>query len=336
MTEQQQQQQQQCDVFVGIDVAKDKLDAFVVVDDGTGGAGRSLAAVGNTAEGIAALAAALGPLGVRLVVVEATGRYERRVAVDLTDAGFEVAVVNPRQVRDFARATGQLAKTDAVDARVLAAFGRLVGPRPTPRPSDAQLLLEDLLARRRQVVGMRTMELNRRQQATAKPVLRQIDKVLRVLEKQVDELDREVAKLIDRDDDWRGKAELLRSVPGVGAGTAAALLGALPELGQLTNAEAAAIAGLAPFAADSGSSVRGRRHVRGGRREVRQALYMATLSARRCNPAIRAFADRLAAAGKAFKQVMTACMRKLLVTLNAMVKHNKRWEDRCPDVVATP
>jgi transposase len=328
--QQQQQQQQQRDVFVGIDVAKDKLDAFV--DDGTD-RGRSLAAVGNTAEGVAALAAALRPMGVRLVVIEATGRYERRAAVDLTDAGFEVAVVNPRQVRDFARATGELAKTDAVDARVLAAFGRLVGPRPTPRPSDQQLLLEDLLARRRQAVGMRTMELNRRKQATAKPVLRQIDKVLRVLEKQVGELDREVAKLIDWDDDWRGKAELLRSVPGVGAQTAAALLGSLPELGQLTNAEAAAIAGLAPFAADSGSSVRGRRHVRGGRREARQALYMAALSARRCNPAIRAFAARLAAAGKAFKQVMTACMRKLLVTLNAMIRHNRRWEDRCPDAI---
>jgi transposase len=326
-----EQQQQQQDVFVGIDVSKDRLDAFV--DEGDpGAAGRPLAAE-NTAEGVARLVAALRPLGVRLVVVEATGRYERRCAVDLTDAGFEVAVVNPRQVRDFARATGQLAKTDAADARVLAAFGRLVGPRPTPRPSDAQLLLEDLLARRRQVIGMRTMELNRRKQMTAKAVLRQIDKVLRVLDQQVEDLDRQIAKLIDRDDDWRGKADLLRSVPGVGPGTAAALLGGLPELGRLTSAEAAAVAGLAPFAADSGTSVRGRRHVRGGRREVRQALYMAALSARRCNPAIRAFAARLAATGKTFKQVMTACMRKLLVTLNAMIRHNRRWEDRCPDAI---
>lgn len=308
--------------FVGIDVSKAALDAFA----DPAGQGRRF---DNAPGGVAALAEWLAPMGVTLVVLEASGRYERAAAVALMDAGFEVAVVNPRQVRDFARSAGRLAKTDAVDAEVLAAFGRLLGPRPTPRPSDAQLRLEALVARRRQVVSMRVMESNRLQQTAERFSLKLIRDHLAHLDRQVERLEREIARLIERDDDWRGKAELLRSVPGVGAGTAAALLAELPELGTLDAKQVSALGGLAPYADDSGT-LRGARRIAGGRAAVRVALYMAAVSARRCNPAIRAFADRLAATGKPFKVLITACMRKLLVTLNAIVKSGRPWEDRCP------
>ncbi len=326
---QQQHEQQRC--FVGIDVSKAMLDAFADAAAGAGGAaaGPQSRSFANTPEGVAALAAWLRPLGVTLVVVEATGRYERAAAVALMDAGLEVAVVNPRQVRDFARAAGTLAKTDAVDARVLAAFGRAIGPRATPRPTDAQQRLAALVARRRQVVGMRADDRNRLPRADDRLARQLVEQHLRPLDRQVERLDREIAKLVERDDDWRGKADLLQSVPGVGAGTAAALLAELPELGSLGHKQVSALAGLAPFADDSGT-LRGRRRVRGGRAAARTALYMAAVTARRCNPALRAFADRLAAAGKPFKVLITACMRKLLVTLNAMLKANRPWEDRCP------
>ena len=312
--------------FVGVDVSKAALDAFA--DSPGRGAGRSSA---NTPEGFAALAEWLRPLGVTLVVIEATGGYERAAAVALMDGGFEVAVVNPRNVRDFARSAGRLAKTDALDARVLAEFGRRIGPRPTPRPSEAQLRLEALVARRRQVVRMRAMELNRLQQTTEKFSLRLIKGHVAQLDGQVGKLEKEIASLIERDDDWRGKAELPAGVPGVGPATAAALLAEMPELGApgAGARRLCALAGLAPYPDDSGT-VKGARRVRGGRAAARAALYMAALSARRCNPAVRAFAERLKAAGKPFKVLMTACMRKLLVILDAVVRSGKPWEDRCP------
>ena len=325
--EEQQQQQQQW--FVGVDVSKARLDAFA--DGPPGGAGEARS-FDNAPAGVAALAEwAKARGGGVLVVVEATGGYERAAAAGLTDAGLAVAVVNPRRVRDFARATGRLAKTDAVDARVLAAFGRLIGPPVTPRPTDAQLRLTALVARRRQVVGMRTMEQNRRQQTADAFAARLIDRHVKPLDKQVAQLEKEVAKLIERDDDWRGKAELLRGVPGVGATTAAVLLAEMPELGaaDLDDKAVASLAGLAPHPDDSGQH-RGARRVGGGRAAVRCALYMAAVSARRCNPAIRAFAAGLAGRGRPFKVVITACMRKLLVTLNAILKSGKPWEDRCP------
>jgi transposase len=310
------------DCFVGVDVSKAKLDAFADAD----GQRRCF---DNTPEGVAALAAWLAGYRVKLIVIEATGRYERAAAVALMDAGFEVAVVNPRNARDFARSTGRLAKTDRVDAEVLAAFGRLLGPRATPRPSDTQLRLEALVARRRQVVAMRAMELNRAQQAGDKFTLKLIAAHLKQLDRQAELLEKEIASLVERDDDWRGKAELLRSVPGVGPATAAALLAELPEIGSLDAKRVSALAGLAPYADDSGT-FRGQRRIAGGRAPVRTALYMAAVSACRCNPAIRAFAGHLKAAGKPFKLLITACMRKLLVTLNAIVKSGKPWEDRCP------
>jgi transposase len=333
--EQQQQQQQQQQCFVGVDVSKARLDAFAE-DGGASGRGEARS-FDNTPAGIAALAEwaeARGGGGgaAALVVVEATGGYERAAAAGLADAGgLEVAVVNPRRVRDFARATGRLAKTDAVDARVLAAFGRLIGPPATPRPTDAGLRLAALVGRRRQVVGMRTMELNRAGQTADAFARRLIDRHVKQLDKQVAALEKEIAKLIERDDDWRGKAALLRGVPGVGAATAAVLLAEMPELGaaDADAGQVASLAGLAPHPDDSGQH-RGARRIAGGRAAVRCALYMAAVAARRCNPAVRAFAAGLAARGRPFKVVITACMRKLLVTLNAILKSGKPWEDRCP------
>jgi transposase len=307
--------------FAGIDVAKARLDVFV----DSGGLRRSF---DNTADGIQQLARFLRPLAPALVVMEATGRYERAAAIGLMDAGLEVAVVNPRQARDFARSSGRLAKTDAVDAQVLASFGRLLGPRPTPRPSDEQLRLEALVARRRQVVQMRTMEINRDKQTTDTFAARLLKQHLDQLEKQIDRLDREVARLIERHDDWRGKSQLLRSVPGIGVGTANALLAELPEIGSLGHKQVAALAGLAPYADDSGT-LRGVRRIGGGRASVRTALYMAAVTAVRRNPVIKAFAERLEGLGKPYKVRITACMRKLLVTLNAIIKSGQPWEDRC-------
>ena len=308
--------------FAGIDVSKATLDVFV---DAVG----RRRSFDNTAAGIDQLARFLQPLGVSLVVMEATGRYERATAIGLMDARLEVAVVNPRQVRDFARSTGRLAKTDAVDAQVLASFGRLLGPRPTPRPTDDQLRLEALVARRRQVVNMRTMEFNRAAQTTEALAARLIKQHLDQLERQVGKLDKEIARLIERNDDWRGKAELLQSVPGIGVGTATALLAELPEIGSLDHKQVAALAGLAPYADDSGTS-RGVRRIAGGRAAVRTALYMAAVTAAQRNPAIQAFAERLKGLGKPYKVLITACMRKLLVTLNAIIKSGQPWEDRCP------
>jgi transposase len=311
-------------VFVGIDVSKARLDVYL----DRAGAGESFA-VDNAAAGVAGLIARLGPpAGVALVVVEATGRYGRRAAADLAAAGFAVAVVNPKRARDFARAAGTLAKTDAADARTLAAYGRAIGPAPTPAASADRRLLDELVARRRQVVEMLTMERNRLEALDQPKVARKIGKVVRVLDQQREDLDREIAALIERDDDWRGRAELLTGVPGVGPGTAATLIADLPELGRVTREEIAALAGLAPYADDSGQRT-GRRSCRGGRAAVRAALYMAALVARTHNAVIRAVAERWTAAGKPFKVVMTACMRKLLVILNAMVKNNQTWSPKC-------
>jgi transposase len=308
-------------VVAGIDVSKAKLDVFV---DLTAAA----ESFENTPRGIEQLLGFLSPLQVSLVVIEATGRYERAAAVALMDAGMEVAVINPRQARDFAKATGVLAKTDSVDARLLANFGRCIGPRPTPRPSDAQLHLEALVTRRRQVVGMRAMELNRSQQTTDKLALGLVKSHLRQLDSQIEKIEKQIARLIQRNDDWRGKSLLIQSVPGIGPATAGVLLAELPELGSFDAKRIASISGLAPFADESGT-LKNTRRIRGGRATVRTSLYMATLSAIRCNPAIKRFAQRLKETGKCFKQMITACMRKLLITLNAIVKSAKPWEDRC-------
>jgi transposase len=310
------------EVVVGIDVAKDKLDVHLWP------AGLDVR-FDNTPAGIEALVERLGQFAVKLVVIEATGRYERRAAMTLMDAGFEVAIVNPRQPRDFAKSTGQLAKTDRIDARILAQFGAIIGPRPSERPAENQLVIDELVARRRQLVAMITMERNRIEQAVHMPLRRQLQYSIKALEKQLAQIEQQMLELIERDDDWRGRYRLLVSVPGVGQATATALIAELPELGKLNRQCIAKLVGVAPLNRDSGKQ-RGQRHIFGGRQSVRNALYMATLTARTWNPVIRALAQRLSAAGKPFKVVMTACMRKLLVILNTMVRDNQPWRTSCP------
>jgi transposase len=262
-----------------------------------------------------------------LIVLESTGGYERRLVAELVTAGHRVAVVNPRRVRDFAKALGQLAKTDSIDAHVLALFGERIQPRESEKSSAKQQELQQLVVRRRQLVALRTAESNRFEQTTSPFALKGIRQVLALLDKQRAQLDAEIARLIEADDDWKAKDEILQSVPGIGPGTSATLLAELPELGRINRQQVAALVGLAPFNSES-STIKGRRTIKGGRRSVRCALYMAAISARRCNPVFQQFAKRLEQSGKRFKVVITACMRKLLVTLNTMIQKNTTWHQQ--------
>jgi transposase len=303
--------------FIGIDVSQGSWDVHLLpegrsfsirVDDGA--VGRLLARLGSPAA--------------TLVVVEATGGVERELVAALLEAGWTVAVVNPRCVRDFAKALNRLAKTDRLDAVIIAEFAQRVQPRPTQKVPKNQERLDALMTRRRQLVGLRSMERTRKLQAADRTAQQSIDKTLRFLDRQVADLDQAIAKLIDADDDWRAKRDVIQSVPGVGPTTSAALLAELPELGRLNRQEIASLAGVAPFNDDSGQ-FRGQRRIRGGRSALRTTLYMAAFAARRCNPKIRSFAQRLHRAGKPFKVVLTACMRKLLTILNVLVRTNTPW-----------
>jgi transposase len=262
-----------------------------------------------------------------LIVIESTGGYERRLVAELVAADHHVAVVNPRRVREFARAAGQLAKTDSIDAHILAFFGDRMQPRESEKSSEKQQELQQLVVRRRQLVALRTAESNRFDQTTSKFALKGIRQMLALLDKQRAQLDAEIARLIQADDDWKAKDEILQSVPGIGPGTSATLLAELPELGRINRQQVAALAGLAPFNSES-STIKGKRTIQGGRRSVRCALYMAAISARRCNPVFQSFAKRLEQSGKRFKVVITACMRKLLVTLNTMLQTKTTWRQQ--------
>jgi transposase len=306
--------------WIGIDVAKAWLDV-ASSDEPRGWR------VGNDADGIAALVAELGERLPQLVVLEATGGHETSVTAALAAAGIPVAVVNPRQVRDFARATGQLAKSDALDARLLALFAARVQPTPRPLPEAVAQELAALLARRRQLLEMRVAEQNRR--ATLAPPLRAgLDAHVVWLSQQIADLDRELDRTLRTSPVWREKEALLRSIPGIGPVVARTLLGELPELGTLDRWEAAALAGVAPLNQDSGQR-HGPRRVWGGRAAVRAALYMATISATRFNPAIAAFYRRLREAGKPPKVALVACMRKLLLIANAILRDGVPW---CADL----
>jgi transposase len=306
--------------WVGVDVAKGWLDAAV---DGSDGVER----VGNDAAGIAALVGRLRAAGsVAGVVVEATGGYEMGLVAALQAAAVPVARVNPRRVRDFARASGRLAKTDRLDARALAAYGRACTPAPLPPVAAAAREREALVARRRQLVDLRTAESNRL--LTAAPAVRDdIARHLGWLAGEIAALDERIARATEGDATCAATAALLRTAAGVGPVLAATLTALLPELGTLDRKRIAALVGLAPFNRDSGTR-RGTRAVWGGRAPVRAALYMPTIAAMRCNPAIRAVRDRLAAAGKPPKVVIVACMRKLLTVLNAMVRDGVPWTPR--------
>lgn len=305
------------DSFVGIDVAKSSLDVCLLPH------GRTVS-LPYDRSGLKELHRQLPPSGTCLIVIEATGGYQRRLVADLVDAGHRVAVVNPRQVRDFARGLGILAKTDRIDASVIARFGQHVRPRTVAKSSEKQQELEQLVTRRRQLVELRTAETNRLETCSSRDVRKSIQHMVDRLNKDIEKIEKTILAFLESDDDWRGKAEILGSTPGVGPTTAASLLADLPELGQLNRQQISALVGLAPFNRDSGG-FQGKRSIWGGRASVRSVLYMAALTARRCNPVIRAFADRLDSAGKPFKIVITACMRKLLTILNVMLKTNSTW-----------
>lgn len=313
-------------VFVGIDVSKARLDVHVLQAAAT--AEQASFSLDNDADGSAELVRRLAPLGVAMTVLEATGRYQRRVAADLLAAGIPVAVVNPRQARDFARSLGKLAKTDSIDAIVLARFASVGHLRACEKQPQNAAILDDRITRRRQVIAMLNAEGNRLDGMVDKVSIRMIKRVIRLLEQQREDLDRQIAELIESDDDWRGKRDLLTSVPGVGQTSASGLVAEVPELGKLNRQQIAALVGVAPMNHDSGT-LRGQRAIRGGRASARSTLYMAAFNAMRYNPAIKAFTDRLSAAGKPFKVVVTAAMRKLLLILNAIVKTNTPWRQPC-------
>jgi transposase len=306
--------------FVGIDVSKHQLDVAVRPRGETW-------TVAHDEAGLGALVARLRALAPTLIVLEATGGWEVALAGALAAATLPVAVVNPRQVRDFARSTGTLAKTDRLDAQMLAQFAEAVRPEPRPLPDAQAQELTALLQRRRQLVEMLTAEKNRLP-LTSRRIRPQLQTHIEWLHKQLAQFDEDLRQLIRSSPLWREKDDLLRSAPGVGPVLATTLLAALPELGQLTRQQIAALVGVAPLNRDSGT-LRGRRTVWGGRAQVRAVLYMSTVVAVRHNPVLIAFYQRLRAAGKAPKLALTACMRKLLTILNAMLKHHSRWAPLC-------
>jgi len=305
-------------VWVGIDIAKDKFDVHV----------RPLSqrfTFTNDAQGFVQLIVELRRHpALQMAVVEASGGYERSLVSHLIDASLPVSIVNPRQVRDFARCTGLRAKTDAIDAAVLAHFAELIETRPATKTPENQQELQDLVTRRRQIIQLRTMEQNRQYTAHGKLPCKTIDQTIKLFNKQLAEIELAITKLFTSNDDWKAKTSILSSVPGVGDTTAQQLLAEMPELGETNRAEAAALAGLAPYNHDSGK-LKGRRCISGGRLDVRSALYMAAFNARRCNPMFVAFAQRLKAAGKPYMVVQVACMRKLLVILNSLLKTGQHW-----------
>jgi transposase len=302
--------------FVGIDISKTRLDLAMYPQD-------AVESVPYDDPSILQVVNRLQSLQPTLVVLEATGGLERGVVRALAAAQLPVVVVNPRQVRDFAKATGHLAKTDTLDARVLARFAEAIRPALRPVPDAAMEEARALLARRRQLIDMLTAEKNRLERA-ASPVRPRIQRHITWLTAELKQVDADLDETMQRSPIWQTQNDLLQSVPGVGPVMSRTLLAELPELGTLTHKQIAALVGVAPLNHDSGT-LRGRRHVWGGRAPVRAALYMAALVATRWNPVIRRFYRHLRDAGKAPKVALVACMRKLLVMLNAMLKHQTPW-----------
>lgn len=308
-------------VFVGIDVSKAHLDVAVHGEP-------EIRRVGNEEEEIHDLVKELARLSPALVVVEATGGFEMPVAAALAAAGVPVVIANPRQTRDFARSTGQLSKTDAIDARGLALFAARVRPAVRELPSEEAQALDALVARRRQIIGMITQEKNRLGFAL-QPVQKGIRKHIVWLERQLADVDHDLDDRIRKSPVWAAKSDLLQSVPGVGPNLSRTLIAELPELGTLTHKQIAALVGVAPRARDSGQ-FRGKRMIWGGRAPVRSALYLSVWSAARWNPVICRFYDRLRSQGKPPKVAQVACMRKLITILNAMVRDGRSWDASIP------
>ena len=305
-------------LVVGIDVAKDSLEVASSASERW--------QVSNDPAGQDALRDRLRGERVGLIVLEATGGYEVAVVAVLAQAGLPVVVVNPRQVRQFARSLGRLAKTDAIDAEVLVRFGVQVAPAVRPLPDEQTQVLEALLRRRRQLLGMIQAERNRLLLAVG-PVRTDLKLHIAFLVRRLKDIDRELEERLRESPVWRKREKLLQAVPGVGRQMLLTVCAALPELGRVPSRQLAALVGVAPYNCDSGT-LRGRRHCWGGRAEVRGVLYMATLAATRCNPVIQPHYQRLLAAGKPKKVALVACMRKLLVIMNAMVRDGEPWNPK--------
>lgn len=307
-------------VHVGIDVSKHSLDVCILPE------GEALT-VNNDPAGIDSLLDRLRQSPVELVVLEASGRYERPVAAALATAGIVLAVVNPRQARDFAKATGRLAKTDRIDAQILARFAAAIEPRPSILPDEEAQALQAILTRRRQLLEMRTAESNRLGMASSSSaaVAKRIRAHIKWLDKELERIDAELDEAVEQSTIWKENEALLRSVPGVGPVLARTLLAELPELGTLSHKRLSALVGVAPFNRDSGT-FRGEREVWGGRAPVRAALYMGALVATRHNLVIKEFYERLLAAGKPKKVALVACMRKLLSILNAVLRDRTPYQ----------
>jgi transposase len=315
-------------VHVGIDVSKRTLDVCLLPEGARTGESESFV-LSNDQEGIDELLGRLEGVSPELVVLEATGRYERLCATSIATRGIPVAIVNPRQARDFAKAIGRLAKTDKIDAFVLARFAEAVGPSPSAIPDEETQALQHILARRRQVLEMLVAEKNRLQVAP-RTLHKRIRAHIEWLEKELSRTDGDLEEAIAASAAFKENEALLKSVPGVGPVLARTLLAELPELGKLTHKGLCALVGVAPFNRDSGQG-RGKRQVWGGRAPVRAALYMGALVATRHNPTIKEFYERLLAAGKPKKVALVACMRKLLTILNALMRDRAIW--RCPHVL---
>lgn len=307
--------------FVGIDLAR---DSFQVAADTDIAAARFNASFVYDPAGITTLLGRLKHLDVAMIVMEATGGLERKLAAELTEAGYTVAVINPRQARDFAKALGKLAKTDKVDAEVLAQMGRILKPKARPLPSAEQIRLKDLSARRRQLIHMRTQEINRSQMVTLKDISQSIKRLIATIDREIAKIEKQIADVIDSNSDWKNKVDIMDSVKGIGLDTAHAILAELPEIGTLSRRQIANLAGLAPHAFQSGT-FHGQSKIWGGRSAVRSALYMGTLAATIHNPAIKTFYNRLVEHGKKKIVAVTACMRKMLTILNALVRDRVKW-----------
>jgi transposase len=306
------------EVFVGIDVSQEKLDVHVLPEE-------TSFTCTTDAKGIDRLVKRLQKRNPLVIVMEATGGLEAALVAELGAAGLPVAVVNPRQVRDFARGIGKLSKTDSIDAYVLARFAHTTRPEPKALATEEEMLLKELVRRRRQLVDLRASEKNRLHRARSKPIQQSILSVIQALDEQIGNIDNDLDDMTKNSPLWREKEDLLKSFPGVGSVTARTLVASLPELGHAQRGQIASLAGLAPRNKDSGK-MRGRRRITGGRADVRSILYMVALTAAKHSSTIRQFYERLIQAGKPTKVALTACMRKVLVILNAMVKSNRPYE----------
>ena len=306
-------------VNVGIDVGKSQLDIHIYERD------ISLS-VSNDKEGIRKVLGRLGRYQVERIVLEATGRYERALVEAALAKGLPVVITNPLHIRRYAGAIGQLAKTDRIDAQLIAEYAAIVQPEVREHHSREVLQIKDLLVRRRQLIEMLTMEKNR-YHIMPSFLKADIRRVIQHLQRQLEKVDRELDKRVEAEEEWRNKREIMLSMPGIGQTVVNTLMGDLPELGSLTSKQVAALTGVAPYNRDSGK-LRGKRRIRGGRHTVRTMLFMATLTSIQHNKVIRAFYQRLVAQGKHKKVALTACIRKMVIILNAMVRDGTRWEEK--------